>query len=88
MLTAVPCLNAADPLEAEKILDRMRWAKLDELEAGRQFDFDRVCIFKLKLLILAKYSGRTPDAGGAALDAILKRLNAGTEENNSEVIHS
>ena len=66
--------NAANPLDAEMILDRMRWNRLDELEAGHAFDFDRVCICKLKLLILAKYACRTPEAGQAALDGIVGRL--------------
>ena len=66
--------NAANPLDAESILDRMRWHRLDELEADHLFDFDRVCLYKLKLLILAKYACRTPEAGQAALDAVVARL--------------
>ncbi len=66
--------GAADPLEAEKIIDRMRWSRLDELEAGHRFDFDYLCLYKFKLLILNKYQARSAEAGQVALDGILAAM--------------
>lgn len=42
-------------LEAEKALDRERWARLDELAIGRYFDIDILIIYAFKLLILEKW---------------------------------
>lgn len=49
---------AADPLERERILDRARWTKIEELEAGKPFSFEQVCAFKLKLLLRQKWADR------------------------------
>ena len=42
-------------LEAEKALDRERWAYLEELSTGRYFDVDTLIIYACKLLILEKW---------------------------------
>jgi hypothetical protein len=42
-------MTAANPLEAELILDRARWQLLDELEIGHHFDLEQVVIYALKL---------------------------------------
>lgn len=41
--------------EREKILDGLRWHRLDEFEFGHYFDFDILCSYKLKLLIKEKW---------------------------------
>ena len=43
-------------LEAEKALDRERWARLEELAIGRYFDIDILIIYACKLLILEKWN--------------------------------
>ena len=75
---------APDPLERERILDRARWEKLDELaRAGHShaFNFDSVCAYSLKLQIAEKWTMRK-EAGAAdnldrAADAV---RSAGTEK--------
>jgi len=42
------------PLSGEGILNRARWAHLDELEVGHFFDLDRIIVYYLKLQILAR----------------------------------
>ena len=47
--------NAPDALEREKILDKARWAFLDELELDHYADLDALTIYCRKLLILEKW---------------------------------
>jgi len=42
-------------LEAERLLDRERWHKLDELAVGHYFDLDFIICYALKLLILKRW---------------------------------
>lgn len=42
-------------LEAEMILDRFRWAFLDELESGHYYDIEFITIYGIKLSILERY---------------------------------
>ncbi|MCM8783876.1 MAG: DUF2764 domain-containing protein [Candidatus Omnitrophica bacterium] len=43
------------PLEAEKMLDRLRWDFLEELEARHFFDFDFLVVYGIKLSILERW---------------------------------
>ena len=72
--------NTNDLLEAEKILDRLRWEVLDDLSAGHYFDLDFLAVYRIKLQILAKYANRTVEKGNQALEDILTDL---LEANNS-----
>jgi len=50
-------------LESEKILDKEKWAALDELMVGHYYDLDSLIIYAQKLLILEKWERiRTGDA--------------------------
>ena len=63
--------SAPDPLERERILDRARWEKLDELARTghcHAFNFDSVCAYSLKLLIAEKWIVRNPAEAAANLD--------------------
>lgn len=59
------------PLEREDTLDKLRWRFLDDLEAGHPFDFDKLCVYKLKLLTLAKRASRDAEAGEKNLETAL-----------------
>ena len=48
--------NASDALEREKILDKARWAYLDEMELDHYADLDALSIYCRKLLILEKWA--------------------------------
>lgn len=56
-------MAAENPLAAEQILYRGRWNKLDELELGHFFDLERVLVYSLKLLQLARWKTMTAAAG-------------------------
>ena len=49
---------AGNPLEREFILDRARWTKIEELESGKPFSFEKICAYKLKLLVQRKWTDR------------------------------
>ena len=61
---AVALASSADePLEREKIIDRLRWQIIEELDCGDEFGFESLCAYRLKLAILAKYSALDADRG-------------------------
>ena len=64
-----------NPLEREKYFDRMRWNALEDFESGHHFDFDRLCIYKLKLLLLEKWNERQLERGEKNLDLMLGKIN-------------
>jgi len=71
-------LAAATPLERERQLDRLRWRRLDELEIGWSFGFDRLCVYKLKLLLAEGWQRRTAEAGRLALAGVTAGLHRQT----------
>ena len=71
-----------NPLEREKYFDRMRWRALDDFESGHHFDFDKLCVYKLKLLLLEKWNERQVPQGEKNLDVMLEKIDSGTVEKN------
>lgn len=76
---------AASPAEREEILDRARWTLLDELECNHFFDFDFLCVYRLRLLIADRRWRRASAERGranfdAALDAVMAAGGAATEK--------
>lgn len=71
---------AKDPLERERLLDMMRWEMLDGCEGTHSFDFDRLCIYKLKLMILEKWQRRSTAAGLEIFNALVERVHQGRLE--------
>lgn len=83
---AIAAASAADdPAEREDIIDTARWAFLDELDAAHFFDFEHLCIYRLKLQIAEKRRFRHAEVGrenfNTALEAVLAAGNTtvGTE---------
>ena len=71
---------APDPLERERILDRARWEKLDELARSghsHAFQFDSVCAYSLKLLIAEKWTERKEADASANLDRAADAVRSG-----------
>jgi len=60
--------NAENPLEREKLLDRARWNKIDELVFGNLFNFNALCAYKLKLEIQLKWNARSAERSAENLD--------------------
>jgi hypothetical protein len=52
-----------DPLRLESELDRVRWEFLDDLTVGRDFDFDALFVYRIKLLLLEKRAALDADSG-------------------------
>ncbi|MCP3967643.1 MAG: DUF2764 family protein [Lentisphaerae bacterium] len=63
------------PLEREHFFDKMRWQQLENLEACHHFDLDRLCVYKIKLMILEKWAPRTSEKGESNLGGILNRID-------------
>lgn len=55
--------SASNPLEAERILDDLRWNRADDLEACHGFDVDKLCAYKIKLMLCEKWSERKETVG-------------------------
>jgi len=67
-------LLGSDPFERERLLDRLRWSKLDELEFGHYFDFDILCSYKLKLMIREKWGRRNAEKGALNISSIVDKI--------------
>lgn len=67
--------SSDDPLERERMVDMIRWSKIDDLEAGHELDFTALCCYRLKLASLEKYRRRTAGDGNAAFEQALDRLS-------------
>ena len=63
---AKEALGAGSPLAVEAALDRRRWSRLEELEAGTQFDLGRLVAYRLKLLLLERRARFRPESGRAS----------------------
>jgi len=76
---------AEDPAEREDIIDRARWEYLEELDTTHFFDFDHLCLYRLKLQIVEKRQFRLAEAGkknfAAALEAVLAAGNTAVGTN-------
>ncbi|MBO5923800.1 MAG: hypothetical protein J6Q81_04725 [Lentisphaeria bacterium] len=71
---AAQAFNNPDLLEAEKILDRMRWNAMDNISVGHYTDFTVLAFYRIKLAINSKYQLRTAENGNAALENILRGM--------------
>jgi len=67
-------MNAGDPWQCELALDRLRWQHLSDLEAGHSFDFDKVVIYRLQLLLVEKRAAYDSERGGENRDRLLEGI--------------
>lgn len=63
-----------NPLTKEMALDRIRWGVIDFLETGHFFDFEKLCAYKLRLLICEKWDVRKRGRGQENLGIVLESL--------------
>lgn len=70
---AASCTN---PLEREYIIDRLRWARLEELALGHDFDFDALCIYRVQLFIVNKYAAFCRETGTVNFSAALENISS------------
>lgn len=64
----------ASPLEREKLIDYAIWRKLDDLEICHELDFEHLCIYRMRLQLLQKYSNRSEENGRNNFEAALDKL--------------
>lgn len=67
---------AATPLDAEGVLFKGRWSRLDEMELGHYFDLSRLMVYHLKLQLLEKWKGFDPEKGAEGYKARYETVNA------------
>lgn len=67
---------SASPVEREKLVDAACWRKLDDLEVGHDMDFEFLCIYRIRLSLLQKYSDRDRENGRENFEAALEKLAA------------
>ena len=60
-----------NPLGMEEHLDNVRWQFLDSLLVGREFTFDALAVYKIKLLLLEKRAGADSKQGAETLEQFL-----------------
>lgn len=66
--------SKSSPLETEKALDRLRWGRLDDMEVGHMFDFCKLCVYKLRLMLCEKQSLLNKEKGSDNFDEIVKYI--------------
>ena len=76
--------SCANPLEREFIVDRLRWARLDELALGHDFDFDALCIYRTKLFIVNKYNDFRKESGTVNFAAALEKTVGAADKSVKE----
>ncbi len=71
---------AANPYEAERILDKARYSFLEELEVGHFFDIDRLVVYYLKLQLVTRRAQQTSENGRRVFeqryDSVLEQMGA------------
>ncbi len=67
-------LAVPNPLERERMLDALRWKFLDDLEFRHNFNFDALCVYRIKLMILEKWVGKGTQKGLENLEAAVNNL--------------
>ena len=70
--------SLTDPMEKELALDRARWDFLDGQEWSHAFNFEALCIYRCKLLILEKWAARRKGDPSANLDAAAAQIEKST----------
>ena len=76
--------SCANPLEREFVVDRLRWARLDELALGHDFDFDALCIYRAKLFIVNKYNNFRKESGTVNFAAALEKTVGAADKSAKE----
>ena len=79
-LAARTAFNLSDPLEKERALDSARWNFLDGMEWNHAFNFEALCIYRCKLLILEKWSARRAGDPSKILDAAAARAEKNSDQ--------
>lgn len=74
-----------NPLEAEYLLDSLRWSFLDELSFGHYFDLETLLAYSLKLQILVRQENFDKIRGQQNYDRMYTRIVNNLESNRENV---
>lgn len=75
--------NISDPLERERALDRARWTFLDGFEWNHPFNFEALCIYRCKLMILEKWAARRTGDSEENLNQAAARAEQSVEQSQN-----
>ena len=67
-------INAKNAAERENAVDKLRWQKIDDLEATHELDFTFLCCYRLRLLMLEKFSRRAQNDGGRIFEESVNKI--------------
>lgn len=67
-------IGARDAAERETAVDKMRWQKIDDLEATHELDFTFLCCYRLRLLMLEKFARREENDGGKVFEESVNKI--------------
>ncbi|MCI5778476.1 MAG: hypothetical protein MR051_01430 [Lentisphaeria bacterium] len=73
---ALSSLAAAAPAERETLTDALLWRKLDDLETGHEMDLEHLGIYRMRLKMLQKYTGRDETRARENFERALEKLSA------------
>lgn len=79
---------AASPLDGELELEGRRWAFIDGLSPIQTFDFDGLCAWRLKLLILERLALLTTERGESGYRAVYSAILAAYESGGHDAYTS
>ena len=76
--------SQVSPLAAEELLERYRWARLDELEVGHYFDLTKLITYMMRLSILTRRAQFAKDTGVENFSRMYHTISQGKIGNNPE----
>lgn len=66
--------DSPNPLKTEQALDQLRWVELENLATGHDFDFQALFLYRVKLLIMEKFSSLTKALGQETVDKTVAQI--------------
>ena len=66
--------SSDDPGERERLVDKIRWMKIDDLEGCHNQDFTALCAYRMRLQMLEKYRRRRSCDGNTVFEETVSRL--------------
>jgi len=67
-------LAAKTPAVRERMLDDLRWQRLNDLSSGHIFDFAALVLYRLRLLLVEKQHAMQHDAALSVVDSAVEHL--------------
>lgn len=75
----------SDVAARERALDDLRWQRLDAVILGREFRFDALVVYKLRLLLATRWAQRSDELGGGHLTGLVEAGVGAAEKQRRQV---